>query len=162
MSVEIAGVTRSLTDTMTDREEALRDDFHLETTYDYGEEDEWDDNEADWNGEGEENNEEEPVESKDESKAYLEFLNDEVCDTPTGSHIFMLLKICKLIPFLQAQKYSRAIEDVDDDELGEDSVLLDSPLDKVEPYQLFKATLLSMCHPEPELGRAFESLTMSR
>jgi hypothetical protein len=63
---------------MLDREEALRDDFQLETTYDYGEEDEWDDNEGDWAVEEEGNNEEETLESKDESKAYLEFLNDEV------------------------------------------------------------------------------------
>lgn len=62
-----------------DREDALRDDFHLETTYDYGEEDEWDENEANWNADEEETNEEEALESKDESKAYLEFLNDEVC-----------------------------------------------------------------------------------
>lgn len=65
---------------LLDREAALRDDFHLETTYDYGDEDEWDDNEANWNGEEEEANEEEGLESKDESKAYLEFLNDEVRD----------------------------------------------------------------------------------
>ncbi|KID69859.1 Importin-beta domain containing protein, partial [Metarhizium hybridum] len=132
----LQGITelfRTLPNAMKNREEALRDDFHLETTYDYGEEDEWDDNEADWNGEGEENNEEEPVESKDESKAYLEFLNDE------------------------AQKYSRAIEDVDDDELGEDSVLLDSPLDKVEPYQLFKATLLKMQQEQPQFYSSLAS-----
>lgn len=59
----------------------MRDDFHLETTYDYGDEDEWDDNEANWNGdeEEEEAKADEALESKDESKAYLEFLNDEVC-----------------------------------------------------------------------------------
>ncbi|KAG5931655.1 hypothetical protein E4U53_001663, partial [Claviceps sorghi] len=119
----LQGITelfRTLPNAMKNREEALRDDFHLENSYDYGDEDEWDDNEANWNGdeEEEEANEEEALQSKDESKAYLEFLNDE------------------------AQKYSRAIEDVDDDELGEDSVMLESPLDKIEPYQLFKATLL--------------------
>lgn len=68
---------------MIDREEALRDDFHLETSYDYGDEDEWDESEANWNGEEEETNEEEPLESKDESKAYLEFLNDEVRGSST-------------------------------------------------------------------------------
>ncbi len=47
----------------------------------------------------------------------------------------------------QAQKFSRAIDDDDDDELREDSVLLESPLDKVEPYQLFRDTLLSK-YPE--------------
>ena len=48
-----------------------------------------------------------------------------------------------LTNYTQAQKFSRAIDDVDDDELGEDSVMLESPLDKIEPYQLFKGTLLS-------------------
>jgi hypothetical protein len=68
------------------REEALRDDFHFDSTYDYGEDDEWAEDESQWNGE-EEVTEEEATEAKDESQAYLEFLNDEVrtpeflCDT---------------------------------------------------------------------------------
>jgi hypothetical protein len=44
--------------------------------------------------------------------------------------------------FTQAQKFSRVIDDEEEEELGEDSVLLESPLDKIEPYQLFRATLL--------------------
>ena len=107
------------TDTVTDRDEALRDDYHLESTYDYGAEDEWDDDETQWNGEGEPEGEA-PAETKDESTAYLEFLNEE------------------------AQKFSRAVEEGEEDDLGEDSDLLESPLDKIEPYQLFKGTLLSM------------------
>lgn len=67
------------TNTIEDREEALKDDFQFESgTYGYEEsDDEWDDEEANWNG-GE--NEEEPAaaENKDESTAYLEFLNEEV------------------------------------------------------------------------------------
>ena len=59
------------------REEALRDDFHFDSTYDYGEDDEWAEDESQWNGE-EEVTEEEATETKDESQAYLEFLNDEV------------------------------------------------------------------------------------
>jgi len=43
----------------------------------------------------------------------------------------------------QAQKFSRAIDDAEEDDLGEDSVLLESPLDKIEPYQLFRNTLMS-------------------
>jgi hypothetical protein len=36
------------------------------------------------------------------------------------------------------------LEDVDsDDELGEES-LLETPLDKIEPYQLFRGALMSM------------------
>ena len=41
----------------------------------------------------------------------------------------------------QAQKFGAANDD-DDDELEEES-LLETPLDRVEPYQIFKATLLS-------------------
>ena len=47
----------------------------------------------------------------------------------------------------KAQKFSRVIDDAEDEELGEDSVLLESPLDKIEPYQLFKQTLLSKTSP---------------
>ena len=47
----------------------------------------------------------------------------------------------------QAQKFRPGVEEAEtDDELGEDSVLLESPLDKVEPYQLFRATLMSKFH----------------
>jgi len=56
----------------------LKDDFQFDSgTYGYDEsDDEWDDEEANWNG-GE--HEEEPTgEGKDESTAYLDFLNEEV------------------------------------------------------------------------------------
>ncbi|PHH84274.1 hypothetical protein CDD83_2217 [Cordyceps sp. RAO-2017] len=97
----------------------------MDSTYDYAEDDEWDEDEANWNGE-EETTQDEAAETKDESKAYLEFLNDE------------------------AQKFSRATDDGEADELGEDSVLLESPLDKIEPYQLFKAILMTMQQEQPQ------------
>jgi hypothetical protein len=50
----------------------------------------------------------------------------------------------------QAQKFGRGVEDVEtEEELGEDTVLLESPLDKIEPYQLFRATFMSK-FPRPE------------
>lgn len=61
-----------------DREEALKDDFQFDSgTYGYEEsDDEWDDDDANWTGG---DNDAEPVtEAKDESTAYLEFLNEEV------------------------------------------------------------------------------------
>jgi hypothetical protein len=76
---------------MTDRDEALRDDFHLESTYDYGEEDEWDDDEANWNAEEEEETGE-TSESKDESTAYLNFLNEEVCTILRSDYDITLMK----------------------------------------------------------------------
>lgn len=71
------GRTHEMLTETTDRDEALRDDFQLESSYDYGGDNEWDEDDANWNGE-EEATQEETEESKDESKAYLEFLNDEV------------------------------------------------------------------------------------
>jgi hypothetical protein len=45
----------------------------------------------------------------------------------------------------QAQKFS-SIDDDDDDELEEES-LLETPLDKVEPYGMFKHALLRKYNP---------------
>jgi hypothetical protein len=63
---------------LADREEALKDDFQFESgTYGYDEsDDEWDDEEANWNGTEQE--EEPSADAKDEGTAYLEFLNEEV------------------------------------------------------------------------------------
>jgi hypothetical protein len=83
----------NVTNTVEDREEALKDDYQFDSgTYGYDEsDDEWDDEEANWNG-GE--NEEEPTaEAKDESTAYLEFLNEEVSmpmDISPVSHLARL------------------------------------------------------------------------
>ena len=43
----------------------------------------------------------------------------------------------------QAQKFHSAEGDISEEELGEDSVLLESPLDKIDPYSIFRDTLLS-------------------
>ena len=101
-----------VTNIKTDREEAKREDnFDFANDYEDDEEDkEWE-QEADWNNEGDEE------EIKDESAAYLEFLNEE------------------------AQKFGGVDDDDDDDELEEES-LLETPLDKVEPYSMFKHALL--------------------
>lgn len=42
----------------------------------------------------------------------------------------------------QAQKFQNLEDNDSDDELGEES-LLETPLDKVEPYQLFRDALMS-------------------
>jgi len=68
----------TLPEAMRNREEALKDDFQFDSgTYGYEEsDDEWDDDDANWTGG---DNDAEPVtEAKDESTAYLEFLNEEV------------------------------------------------------------------------------------
>ncbi|UKZ84656.1 uncharacterized protein TrAFT101_000554 [Trichoderma asperellum] len=127
----LQGITelfRTLPLAMKNREDALRDDFTLDAGYDYADDDEWDERDVAWNEEEETASagDDESPETKDESAAYLEFLNEE------------------------AQKFSRVIDDEDEEELGEDSVLLESPLDKIEPYQLFRATLLSMQQDQPQ------------
>lgn len=84
------------------------------------EEDEWEG--EDW--EGEEN--EETTDIKDESTAYLDFLSQ------------------------QASKFNAAVgQDEDDDELEEES-LLETPLDSMEPYGLFKQTLHDMSQNQPQ------------
>lgn len=123
----LSGITvlfKTLPNALKNREDALKDDFTFDpSTYDYEDEDEWAEDDANWNaddGAGEE----EPQDARDGSTAYLEFLNEE------------------------AQKF-RSLENTyrddeqSDDELGEDNVLLESPLDKVEPYGLFKGVLMS-------------------
>ncbi|KAK4161467.1 armadillo-type protein [Cladorrhinum sp. PSN259] len=108
---------------MQNREEALKDDYQFDSG-NYGfdeEEDEWDEADA-----AAEELEEETGENKDESTAYLEFLNDE------------------------AQKFGSVDADLSDDELGEDSVLLESPLDKVDPYNVFKESLLKLQQEQPQ------------
>ena len=47
----------------------------------------------------------------------------------------------------QAQKFRGADELDSDDDLGEESLILDSPLDKIDSYQLFAATMHSKSGP---------------
>ncbi|KFY49029.1 hypothetical protein V495_00795 [Pseudogymnoascus sp. VKM F-4514 (FW-929)] len=115
------------------REEALKDDYPLaDGAYSDDEEEE----DVEWGGEdtawAEEADEEEDAEGKDESSAYLDFLNEE------------------------AQKFGN-LDDESDDELGEES-LLETPLDKVEPYGLFRDALMKLQTEQPQL---YTSLTNS-
>ena len=106
-----------------------------ENEFTLNDDDEDEDEVETWDGEGEWNNENEEPEGdvKDESAAYLEFLNDQACSHKFSSH--------SSAHTLQAQKFNAANTE-DDDDLEEES-MLDSPLDKIEPYTLFKTTLLS-------------------
>ncbi|KAJ9621194.1 Nonsense-mediated mRNA decay protein 5 [Taxawa tesnikishii (nom. ined.)] len=108
---------------MKNREEATKeDDFGLSGDYDDEEEDEWE-GEVDWTAE--EADESEDI--KDESATYLEFLSQ------------------------QASKFNAISgDDGDDDELEEES-LLETPLDKVEPYGLFKNSMFQLQQQQPAL-----------
>ncbi|KAJ9155365.1 Importin-beta domain-containing protein [Pleurostoma richardsiae] len=133
----LQGITvlfRSLPAALKNREEALKEDFQLESgSYDYeDDEGEWDENEENWAVE-DEKEEEEPADVKDESTAYLEFLNEE------------------------AQKFGRLDDPESDDELGEHSVLLESPLDKIEPYQIFRGALMTLQQEQPQFYASLAS-----
>ncbi|KAJ5804964.1 hypothetical protein N7474_010851 [Penicillium riverlandense] len=127
----LQGVTRlfqTLPAALKQREDATREsDFTLE-------DDDEDDEDNDWDGEVEWNEDEaeEAVDGDvaDESAAYLEFLNQE------------------------AAKFGSFADD-DDDDLDEES-LLETPLDKVEPYGMFKHVLLNLQQEQPQL---YENLT---
>jgi len=82
------------------------------------------------------------------SKYNLEFLNEEV-RLPNRRGCWASVNS------IQAQKFKNLEENDSDDELGEES-LLDTPLDKVEPYQLFKNALMKLQQEQPQL---YESLT---
>ncbi|KAJ6179510.1 hypothetical protein N7519_009971 [Penicillium mononematosum] len=129
----LQGVTRlfqTLPAALKQREDATREsDFTLD------DEDDEDDEDNDWDGdvEWDENEVEAALEEDDvvdESAAYLDFLNQE------------------------AQKFGSYADD-DDDDMDEES-LLETPLDKLEPYGMFKHVLLSLQQEQPQL---YESLT---
>jgi hypothetical protein len=116
-----------VTDIGADREEAKKEDtFDYSAEFEEEEDEEWE-QEADWNNEADETED-----VKDESAAYLDFLNEEV-------NLLRLVTKTQT-DHKQAQKFS-ALDDDDDDELEEES-LLETPLDKVEPYGMFKHALL--------------------
>ncbi|KAL1884211.1 hypothetical protein VTK73DRAFT_5347 [Phialemonium thermophilum] len=123
----LQGITtlfKTLPVALKNRELALKEDIMLESGgYDDFEEDDWGDDQ--WTAE-DDAEEADTTETKDESTAYLEFLNEE------------------------AQKFSANQNEESDDELGEDSVLLESPLDKIEPYQVFRGALLKLQQEQPQ------------
>ncbi|KAJ4417195.1 Nonsense-mediated mRNA decay protein 5 [Gnomoniopsis sp. IMI 355080] len=127
----ITSLFRSLPAALKNREDAMKDDYGLDANYTYDEDEEWGDDEADWAGDEEQ--EEEATDAKDESSAYLEFLNEE------------------------AQKFSQIEEQMSDDELGENSVLLESPLDKLEPYQIFRSCLIRLQQEQPQFYTGLSS-----
>jgi importin-7 len=69
----------------TERDEILKDDFPLDgSAYDDDDEEDWAGDDTAWN---EENEPEEETDAKDESTAYLEFLNEEANNTPPHSSV---------------------------------------------------------------------------
>ena len=129
----IVRLFQTLPAAMKNREEATKEEnFDLTQDYDDEDEEEWE-GDVDW-----ENENDEAEDVKDESTAYLEFLNEEERKLPMASYSI-------LTPDVQAQKFSH-FQDDDDQELEEES-LLETPLDKVEPYSMFKTALLRKSIP---------------
>lgn len=113
----IVRLFQTLPAALKNREEAQReDDFGVGGDYDDDEEPE----EGEWEQEDlEEQEDVETTDVKDESTAYLDFLSQ------------------------QAAKFSSAVGDDDDDDELEEESLLETPLDNMEPYSLFKQSLES-------------------
>ena len=143
----VASVFRAVGPELTcaDREEALKDDYSYDpASYDYGSDDDWADEDANWETEDTQQaaepgaqDAEAQNEVLDENSAYLEFLNEEVCIAYPRSNGRYNSNVW------QAQKFRGADEFDSDDDLGEESLILDSPLDKIDSYQLFAATMHS-------------------
>ncbi|KAF2717063.1 nuclear transport receptor RANBP7/RANBP8 [Polychaeton citri CBS 116435] len=97
------------------------DDYGLGADYEDEDEDEWEG--EDWDKE----ETEETSDIKDESTAYLDFLSQ------------------------QAQKFNAAVGEAEDDDELEEESLLETPLDNMEPYGLFKETLGVLSQQQPQL-----------
>ena len=150
----LQGVThlfRTLPAAIKQREEAQKAD---DGGGDYGSDDFDDDEEQeDWTAgdEGELTGagaslEEESSDVKDESQAYLDFLSQEVSQVlPVRGHA----------DSIQAQKFGSLADEEEDSDLDEDS-LLETPLDKLEPYVFFRSAILSLQSNQQSL---YESLT---
>ncbi|KAI4283002.1 MAG: hypothetical protein L6R38_002486 [Xanthoria sp. 2 TBL-2021] len=126
----LQGVVRlfqTLPAAMKNREEVTKEsDFTLNDDDEEDNDDEaveWENDDATWTNE--DNGDDAEGDVKDEGAAYLDFLNEE------------------------AQKFGAVSAD-DDDELEEES-LLETPLDRVEPYALFKNALMSLQQDQPQL-----------
>jgi len=116
---------------MKNREDISKEGLELEDEFQSDDGNDWP--EAEWNDE-----EKDETDIPDESSAYLDFLNSESAK----------LK--------DAIEYNE-VDDDDGEELEEESIL-ESPLDSIEPYILFRNAFLGLKQQQPQL---YESLTKS-
>jgi len=148
----------------------LKDDYQYDPgAYDYGGDDDWADEDASWGEDGTQSAEapqpgqeaEPATEGRDESSAYLDFLNEEVSREKKAKEVTCGWQqrgnseprdTLTALVLLQVQKFRGADEIDSDDDLGEESLILDSPLDKIDAYQLFAATIHSMFYPIIMIG----------
>lgn len=123
----IVSLFQTLPVAMKHREDISKDSLNFDDSYESDSENEWD-GDAGWDGEGFDE-----VDVPDESAAYMEFLNTE-------------------------SKARAAFDNIldDDDEGLEEETLLETPLDLIEPYQLFRGALLGIQLAQPHV---YEALT---
>lgn len=127
----IVSLFHTLPIAIKNREELSRESLNYEDdTYESGSENEWDGKA--WDKDDDEANE---FDVPDPSRAYIEFLNSEVQK--------------------RGQSDFSAFAEDDDDELEEET-LLETPLDRIEPYQLFRNALLGIQITQPQM---YEALT---
>lgn len=123
----LQGVVRlfqTLPAAIKNREEVTKEgDFTLNDDDDEDERDEWE-NDAAWTNDADGDEAEGDV--NDENSAYLDFLNEE------------------------AQKFGSLADSADDDQLEEET-LLETPLDRIEPYGLFKSALFGLQQRTPQV-----------
>ncbi|CAI7577930.1 unnamed protein product [Penicillium pancosmium] len=126
----LQGVTRlfqTLPAALKQRDETTKEsDFTLDDDFDDEDEDNDWDGEVEWNEEEGETAAALDGDVADESAAYLEFLNQE------------------------ARKFGSFADDEFEDEMDEES-LLETPLDKLEPYGMFKNVFLNLQSEQPQL-----------
>lgn len=125
----IVPLFQSLPLAMKNREDIQKEGLTLDDSYGSDSDTEWE-GEAAWNKEGEDADE---LDIPDESSAYMEFLNNEA----------------------SARGVSSTNWDDEDDDLEEET-LLETPLDNIEPYQLFRNALLELQQQQPQI---YEGLT---
>ncbi|CCX05231.1 armadillo-type protein [Pyronema domesticum] len=113
---------------MKNREEMSKESLNFDEEFGSDSENEWD-GDNNWDKEGEEGDE---VDIPDESAAYLDFLN-------------------------QSSNGNFNLDDFDDeDESLEEETLLETPLDLIEPYQLFRGAMLNIQATQPAV---YDALT---
>ncbi|CAZ80144.1 unnamed protein product [Tuber melanosporum] len=117
---------------MKNREEIQKEGLTIDDTYDTESDTEWE-GEATWSADADEGDE---ADIPDESSAYMDFLNSEA----------------------QARGGSSGLATAwaDEEEDLEEETLLETPLDHVEPYMLFRSALMDLQNTQPHI---YEGLT---
>jgi importin-7 len=148
----LTGVThlfRTLPTAVKQREEAVRINNDPEGVGDYDDDDDEDEDvgndwtgfeDTDWDNAASNKIADDDGDVKDESQAYLDFLKSEVHTTATS---FLSASRITNLSSSQADKIGSLQDSDDDDSVMDEDSMLETPLDSVEPYVMFRDSLLS-------------------